>query len=151
MGTLEGEVIPSDNPQENLLLMREAIGVVVCLIPFNFPVYTLLRKIAPALITGNTVVVRPSNNTPCSAFEIAHAVLDAGLPAGAGQYPDLSHVVAAGLHPSHGGDDHPGRQRRGRPQGAGVLPGAYCQVIARIGWQDPGHHRAGCQPGAGSQ
>ena len=101
---IEGEVIPSDNPQENLLLMREAIGVVVCLIPFNFPVYTLLRKIAPALITGNTVVVRPSNNTPCSAFEIAQAVLDAGLPAGVVNILTMSHVVAEAVctHPRVG-------------------------------------------------
>ncbi|MFP3562449.1 aldehyde dehydrogenase family protein, partial [Paraburkholderia sp. SIMBA_049] len=75
---IEGEIIPSDTPSENLLLQREPIGVVSCLIPFNYPVYTLLRKIAPALITGNTVVVRPSNNTPCSAFAIAKAVQDAG-------------------------------------------------------------------------
>nr|WP_204377091.1 aldehyde dehydrogenase family protein [Aquitalea pelogenes] len=101
---IEGEVIPSDNPQENLLLMREAIGVVVCLIPFNFPVYTLLRKIAPALITGNTVVVRPSNNTPCSAFEIAQAVLDAGLPEGVVNILTMSHVVAEAVctHPRVG-------------------------------------------------
>ncbi len=52
---VEGEIIPSDSPSENLLLVREAIGVAACLIPFNYPVYTLLRKIAPALITGNTV------------------------------------------------------------------------------------------------
>lgn len=71
---IEGEVIPSDTPDENLFLQRDPIGVVACLIPFNYPVYTLLRKIAPALITGNTVVVRPSNNTPVSAFEIAKAV-----------------------------------------------------------------------------
>ena len=101
---IEGEVIPSDNPQENLLLLREAIGVVACLIPFNFPVYTLLRKIAPALITGNTVVVRPSNNTPCSAFEIAQAVLDAGLPAGVVNILTMSHVVAEAVctHPKVG-------------------------------------------------
>jgi len=60
---IEGEIIPSDSPRENLLLQREPIGVVACLIPFNYPVYTLLRKIAPALIAGNTVVVRPSNTT----------------------------------------------------------------------------------------
>ncbi|HOZ63575.1 MAG TPA: aldehyde dehydrogenase family protein, partial [Burkholderiaceae bacterium] len=79
---IEGEIIPSDSPTENLMLHREPMGVVACLIPFNYPVYTLLRKIAPALITGNAVVVRPSNNTPCSAFEIAQAVLDAKLPPG---------------------------------------------------------------------
>ena len=101
---IEGEVIPSDTPQENLLLLREAIGVVACLIPFNFPVYTLLRKIAPALITGNAVVVRPSNNTPCSAFEIAQAVLDAGLPAGVVNILTMSHVVAETVctHPKVG-------------------------------------------------
>ena len=51
---IEGEIIPSDNPGETLLLRREAIGVVACLIPFNYPVYTLVRKIARALIAGGT-------------------------------------------------------------------------------------------------
>ena len=91
---IEGEVIPSDSPSENLVLHREPLGVVACLIPFNYPVYTLLRKIAPALITGNTVVVRPSNNTPCSAFEIAQAVLDAGLPEGVVNILAMDHDAA---------------------------------------------------------
>ncbi len=91
---IEGEVIPSDSPSENLVLHREPIGVVACLIPFNYPVYTLLRKIAPALITGNTVVVRPSNHTPCCAFEIAQAVLDAGLPPGVVNIMAMDHDAA---------------------------------------------------------
>lgn len=91
---IEGEVIPSDSANENLVLHREPLGVVACLIPFNYPVYTLLRKIAPALIAGNTVVVRPSNNTPCSAFEIAQAVLDAGLPAGVVNIMAMDHDAA---------------------------------------------------------
>jgi len=91
---IEGEIIPSDNADENLFLFREPIGVVVGLIPFNYPVYTLLRKIAPALITGNTVIVRPSNNTPCSAFEIAKAVLDAGFPEGVINILAMSHATA---------------------------------------------------------
>ena len=91
---IEGEIIPSDTPDENLLLHREPIGVVACLIPFNFPVYTLLRKVAPALITGNTVVVRPSNNTPVSAFEIAKAVEDAGFPAGVVNILAMDHATA---------------------------------------------------------
>ena len=98
---IEGEIIPSDARSENLMLHREPMGVVACLIPFNYPVYTLLRKIAPALITGNTVVVRPSNNTPCSAFEIARAVLDAGLPAGVVNILTMGHQEAQVLctHP----------------------------------------------------
>ncbi|GAB2884648.1 aldehyde dehydrogenase [Paraburkholderia jirisanensis] len=101
---IEGEVIPSDSPNENLLLMREPIGVVACLIPFNYPVYTLLRKIAPALIAGNAVVVRPSNNTPCSAFEVARAVEQAALPNGLVNILAMDHDTAAVLctHPSIG-------------------------------------------------
>lgn len=91
---IQGEIIPSDHVDENLLLFREPLGVVACLIPFNYPVYTLLRKIAPALITGNTVIVRPSNNTPCSAFEIAKAVLDAGFPEGVINIIAMSHPTA---------------------------------------------------------
>jgi len=98
---IEGEIIPSDSPRENLMLHREPMGVVACLIPFNYPVYTLLRKIAPALIAGNTVVVRPSNNTPCSAFEIAQAVLDAGLPPGVVNIMAMGHEQAQAMctHP----------------------------------------------------
>lgn len=94
---IEGEIIPSDTPDEKLLLNREPIGVVACLIPFNYPVYTLLRKIAPALIAGNTVVVRPSNNTPLSAFEIARAVQQSGLPCGVVNILTMDHATAAAL------------------------------------------------------
>lgn len=91
---IEGEVIPSDSVDETILLQREPIGVVACLIPFNYPVYTLMRKIAPALITGNTVVIRPSNNTPLCAFEIARVVKQAGLPAGVVNILAMQHARA---------------------------------------------------------
>ncbi|RDS80936.1 aldehyde dehydrogenase [Dyella psychrodurans] len=94
---IEGEVIPSDNADETILLQREPIGVVACLIPFNYPVYTLLRKIAPALITGNAVVVRPSNNTPLSAFEIARAIEQVGFPPGLVNILAMRHEQAGEL------------------------------------------------------
>ncbi len=99
---IEGEVIPSDSPNETILLKREPFGVVACLIPFNFPVYTLFRKIAPALIAGNAVVVRPSNSTPASAFVIAEAIQEAGLPAGLVNILTMDHDTAATMctHPS---------------------------------------------------
>ncbi|HEX3638836.1 MAG TPA: aldehyde dehydrogenase family protein, partial [Paraburkholderia sp.] len=80
------------------------IGVVACLIPFNYPVYTFMRKVAPALIAGNTVVVRPSNNTPSSAFEIARAVENAGLPAGVVNILAMNHATAEAFctHPKVG-------------------------------------------------
>ncbi|GAB7539864.1 aldehyde dehydrogenase [Burkholderia sp. 3C] len=94
---IEGEIIPSDSPNENLFLHREPIGVVAALIPFNYPIYTLMRKIAPALIAGNAVVVRPSNHTPCSAFEVARAADAAGLPAGLVNILAMNHDTAAVL------------------------------------------------------
>ena len=94
---IEGEIIPSDSPNENLLLQREPIGVVAALIPFNYPIYTLMRKIAPALIAGNTVVARPSNNTPSSALEVARGARDCGFPAGAINILAMTHQVAASV------------------------------------------------------
>jgi len=91
---IEGEVIESDTPDETLMLKREPIGVVACLIPFNFPIYTLVRKIAPALITGNAVVVRPSNTTPTSAFAFAHCIQEADLPAGLVSIMTMTHETA---------------------------------------------------------
>jgi lactaldehyde dehydrogenase/glycolaldehyde dehydrogenase len=71
--------------------------VVACLIPFNYSVYTLLRKIAPALIAGNTVVVRPSNNTPTSAFEIAKAVAAVQFSGRIGDILAMDHTTAAAV------------------------------------------------------
>jgi lactaldehyde dehydrogenase / glycolaldehyde dehydrogenase len=94
---IEGELIDSDMPNETLMLQRVPIGVVACLIPFNFPIYTLVRKIAPALIAGNAVVVRPSNTSPTSAFAFAEAVVEAGLPEGLISILTMTHEVAATL------------------------------------------------------
>ncbi|WP_020395687.1 aldehyde dehydrogenase [Thiolinea disciformis] len=94
---IEGEVIPSDSATEQLLLMREPLGVAVCLIPFNYPIYTLLRKLAPALITGNTAIVRPSNHTPCSALALGKTIEKAGLPASVVQIAVMDHEVCATL------------------------------------------------------
>jgi lactaldehyde dehydrogenase/glycolaldehyde dehydrogenase len=91
---IEGEVIESDSRDETLLLKRVPIGVAACLIPFNFPVYTFVRKVAPALIAGNAVVVRPSNSTPTSAFAIAACAEEAGLPSGLLNVLTMDHDVA---------------------------------------------------------
>lgn len=94
---IEGEIIPSDNPDETLMLRREPIGLVACLIPFNYPIYTLVRKIAPALIAGNGVLVRPSNATPSSALVLAECVAEAGFPAGLVSILAMDHDAAARL------------------------------------------------------
>jgi lactaldehyde dehydrogenase / glycolaldehyde dehydrogenase len=57
---LEGEVLPGDSPGEVIHLLRVPVGVVVAICPWNFPLAVLCRKLGPALVTGNTVVIKPS-------------------------------------------------------------------------------------------
>ncbi len=78
----EGEIIQSDRPNENILLFRQPIGVVVGICPWNFPFFVMARKVAPALLTGNTIVVKPSSETPNTTFEFAKLAHELGLPKG---------------------------------------------------------------------
>jgi acyl-CoA reductase-like NAD-dependent aldehyde dehydrogenase len=66
----------------NSLVVREAIGVVGCITPWNYPLHQIALKVAPALAAGNTVVLKPSEVAPINAFILAEIVHDAGLPAG---------------------------------------------------------------------
>lgn len=79
---IEGEVLTSDRPKETILLMRRPIGVVAGILPWNFPFFLMARKVAPALVTGNTIVIKPSEETPLNAFAFADIVAEAGLPPG---------------------------------------------------------------------
>jgi len=79
---IEGDVLPSDNPNQTVMILRLPIGVVTAITPWNFPSAMVARKLAPALITGNSVVVKPSSNTPLSAVEMVKLVERAGIPRG---------------------------------------------------------------------
>ena len=79
---IEGEVIPSDRPGETIFLLRKPIGVAAGILPWNFPFFLIARKMAPALVTGNTIVIKPSEETPINAFEFARLVAETDLPAG---------------------------------------------------------------------
>jgi lactaldehyde dehydrogenase/glycolaldehyde dehydrogenase len=78
----EGEIIPSDRPNETIMLFKKAIGVTTGILPWNFPFFLIARKAAPALVTGNTIVVKPSQITPENAYVFAQIVEEVGLPAG---------------------------------------------------------------------
>ncbi|MDK2956034.1 MAG: lactaldehyde dehydrogenase / glycolaldehyde dehydrogenase [Desulfovibrionales bacterium] len=78
----EGEVIQSDRPTENILLHRQPIGVVVGVCPWNFPFFVMARKVAPSLLTGCTIILKPSSETPNTTFEFAKMIADIGLPKG---------------------------------------------------------------------
>lgn len=79
---IEGEVLSSDRPGESIFLLRKPVGVVAGILPWNFPLFLIARKMAPALVTGNTIVIKPSEETPLNAFMFARLVDAAGLPRG---------------------------------------------------------------------
>jgi lactaldehyde dehydrogenase/glycolaldehyde dehydrogenase len=79
---IEGDIIPSDHPNEQIWVVRAPVGVVVGIIPWNYPFAVAVRKIAPALIAGNAIVLKPHEDTPLSALELAKLGQQAGLPDG---------------------------------------------------------------------
>lgn len=78
----EGEILQSDRPNENIFVFKRALGVTTGILPWNFPFFLIARKMAPALITGNTIVIKPSEFTPNNAVAFAKIVHDVGLPKG---------------------------------------------------------------------
>jgi lactaldehyde dehydrogenase/glycolaldehyde dehydrogenase len=78
----EGEIVQSDRPGENILVFKAPIGVVAGILPWNFPFFLIVRKMAPALVTGNTIVIKPSGETPNNACEFAKIVAESSLPKG---------------------------------------------------------------------
>lgn len=79
---LFGESVPSGSPDRNILMIREPLGVVACITPWNFPVALAGYKILAALITGNTVVWKPASETALSAKLFTEVFDEIGLPPG---------------------------------------------------------------------
>jgi alpha-ketoglutaric semialdehyde dehydrogenase len=77
-----GEVLPSTAPRTHLYTRREPIGVVALITPWNFPIAIPAWKLAPALVSGNTAVLKPAELTPLAAHRLAEALVDAGVPPG---------------------------------------------------------------------
>lgn len=99
----EGEIIQSDRPNENILLFKLPIGVVGGITAWNFPFFLIMRKMAPALLTGNTIVIKPSSETPNNAFEFAKLVAQSSLPKGV-----FNLVSGSGAEVGHALASHPG-------------------------------------------
>ncbi|MDE6522915.1 MAG: aldehyde dehydrogenase [Muribaculaceae bacterium] len=79
---IEGEIIPSDNRGETILLTKKPIGVVAGILPWNFPFFLIARKAGAALIAGCSIVLKPSQLTPINCCVFAEVVAESGLPAG---------------------------------------------------------------------
>src|SRR6201988_3434291 len=88
---MNGETIPSELPLNFAYTIKQPLGVVACVTPWNFPVAIPIWKIAPALVCGNTVVLKPAELTPLCAIRIAEIFEQAGLPPGV-----LNVVLGAG-------------------------------------------------------
>ncbi|WP_332769502.1 NAD-dependent succinate-semialdehyde dehydrogenase [Phenylobacterium sp.] len=86
---LYGDVIPSHAPGKRLLTLKQPIGVVAAITPWNFPNGMVARKVAPALAAGCCVVLKPAEDTPLSAIALAILAAEAGVP------PDAFRVVTA--------------------------------------------------------
>lgn len=80
--TLGGQTIPHDLPNNLLYTRREPLGVVGLITPWNFPIAIPAWKLAPALVCGNTVVLKPASQAPAMACELAKVLAEAGLPKG---------------------------------------------------------------------
>mgnify|MGYP001019283863 CR=1 FL=1 len=77
-----GEIIPASNSKKRIMVIRQAVGVVAAITPWNFPASMVTRKIAPALAVGCTVVLKPASQTPLTAIKIVELAHQAGLPRG---------------------------------------------------------------------
>lgn len=93
---LSGETTPSEFGRTLLFTLREPLGVVGLITPWNFPVAIPAWKMAPALVSGNTVVLKPASAAPLTALNIVKAMEEAGLPAGVVNYVTGSGPVVGG-------------------------------------------------------
>ncbi|MEK7773515.1 MAG: aldehyde dehydrogenase family protein, partial [Deltaproteobacteria bacterium] len=79
---LSGETVPSELPMKDCKSMRVPVGVFALITPWNFPTAIPAWKIFPALISGNTVVFKPSSHTPAAAARLVELIVEAGVPRG---------------------------------------------------------------------
>ncbi|WP_024950926.1 NADP-dependent succinate-semialdehyde dehydrogenase [Cobetia crustatorum] len=77
-----GDIIPNDKPDRRLVVIKQPVGVVAAITPWNFPVAMITRKAGPALAAGCTMVLKPASSTPLSALALAVLAERAGIPAG---------------------------------------------------------------------
>ena len=79
---IDGDVIPGPGPDRRIVCIKQPVGVVAAITPWNFPNAMIARKAAPALAAGCSIVIKPASETPLSAFAMAVLAERAGVPAG---------------------------------------------------------------------
>lgn len=81
-----GDYIPGDWSEDTVakfaLVIHEPLGVITCITPFNYPLFSLVAKVTPALVSGNSIVVKPATDDPLSAILLSRALQESGVPDG---------------------------------------------------------------------
>ena len=77
-----GDTISANNPNQRIVTLKQPVGVVAAITPWNFPIAMITRKVAPALAAGCTIVLKPATETPLCALALAELAERAGIPAG---------------------------------------------------------------------
>lgn len=126
--------------------LRQPIGVVGCISPWNLPLYLFTWKIAPALAAGNCVVSKPSEVTPMTAYLLSHICIEAGLPAGVlnilhGQGPGCGSAIVA--HPAIKAISFTGSTRAGKDIAATAAP-MFKKISLELGGKNPNIIFADC-------
>jgi succinate-semialdehyde dehydrogenase/glutarate-semialdehyde dehydrogenase len=91
-----GDVIPNSAPGSRILAIKQPVGVVAAITPWNFPNAMITRKVAPALAAGCTVVIKPAEQTPLSALALAELAEEAGFPPGVLNVITTNHPAKVG-------------------------------------------------------
>jgi acyl-CoA reductase-like NAD-dependent aldehyde dehydrogenase len=130
---LEGDTIPVSIPNMFTYTLREPLGVVGQIIPWNFPLQMAAWKLAPALACGNTAVLKPAEQTPLTALRLGELILEAGIPEGVVNIiPGFGETAGAALaaHP-----DRLHRLDRSRQEDFAGQCGQPEEGHAGTGWQ----------------
>lgn len=127
----------------NRYISREPIGVALTIAPWNYPLLTAVNSIVPALMAGNTVILKHSDQTPLCAELIERAFRDAGLPKGVFQYVHASHEIVQRMirAPEIGYVSFTGSVRGGRNVEESAA-GRFIGVGLELGGNDPAYVRA---------
>ena len=140
----EGEIIPSDRPHETIFVFKKPIGVTTGILPWNFPFFLVARKAAPAMLTGNTIVLKPSQLTPENAYVFAQIVDEVGVPKGVFNIVNGRGSVVG--HESRYGQ--PDRKCISRCTDNGSCFGQCDEGIAGVRRKGSGYRYAGCGSGS---
>ncbi len=92
-----GDVIPTHMPDRRIVVIKQSVGVVACITPWNFPNAMITRKAGPALAAGCPVVIKPASETPLSALALAELAGQAGIPPGVFNIITTTHSRDVGL------------------------------------------------------